>query len=406
MNLELFYNRWQQLNDWLLQHQGFWQPAPFMEAEPEWTLQYPELACMVADWSDAHCNALDDAPAELAKLVSWHLPALGMYEDLVSLPELSRPEAEVEEVTLPEVRAVDMPGRKRLQSGALTAAVQPLRQSVLDWCCGKGHLSRTLAPHCPERVEGYEWNAGLVRDGNRLAARFGDPVSLHCQDVMAENLALPANAHGVALHACGELHRQLIRRGSQAGMARLSISPCCYHLGGVSRYRPMSVRAAGYPGVLTVSRNDIRLAVRETVTAPARVREQTRRVSQWRLGFDGLQRHLRGCNEYLPVPPHPSRLVHGDFEAFCRWAAEEKQLTVPPDTDFNHWSAFGARRLKQVRRHELLRHIFRRPLELWIVLDYAVFLEEQGYRVRLGEFCARSLTPRNLLIDATKKGAH
>ena len=54
------------------------------------------------------------------------------------------------------------------------------------------------------------------------------------------------------------------------------------------------------------------------------------------------------------------------------------------------------------RRSHRLRHLFRRPLELWMVLDYAVFLEEQGYRVRLGRFCARELTPRNLLVDAVR----
>lgn len=399
---ETFYNRWQQLNDWLLQHQAFWQPAPFMEPEPEWTLQYPQLASMVADLSDAHCRALEDAPEKLAELASRHISALGRYAHLVALPELSRSETEIETATLPEVKAVDMPGRKRLQSGAFAAAVQPLSQPVLDWCCGKGHLSRTLAPHCPESVEGYEWNAELVSDGNRLAARYGDPVSLHCQDVMAENLVLPENTHGVALHACGDLHRQLIKRGSKLGLPRLSISPCCYHLTGEGPYRLISGRTASYAGALALSRNDIRLAVRETVTAPARVREQNRLISQWRLGFDGLQRYLRKCDEYLPVPSHPPRLINGDFETFCRWAAQKKGLTLPSGMDFNHWSAFGARRLQQVRRHELVRHLFRRPLELWIVLDYAVFLEEQGYRVSLGQFCDRSLTPRNLLVDAVR----
>ena len=32
-----------------------------------------------------------------------------------------------------------------------------------------------------------------------------------------------------------------------------------------------------------------------------------------------------------------------------------------------------------------------------------MFLEEQGYDVRLGTFCERQLTPRNLLIDAEKR---
>ncbi|WP_228290064.1 hypothetical protein [Marinobacter salsuginis] len=154
--------------------------------------------------------------------------------------------------------------------------------------------------------------------------------------------------------------------------------------------------------MLQPGRNDLRLAVQETVTAPARVREQTRLISQWRLGFDGLQRFLRGQDEYLPVPSHPARLLSEGFPAFCRWAAAKKHFELPDRVEFDHWLAFGERRLAEVRRHELVRHLFRRPLELWMVLDYAVFLEEHGYQVRLGQFCDRSLTPRNLLLDAVR----
>ncbi|SNC63045.1 Methyltransferase domain-containing protein [Marinobacter sp. es.048] len=399
---ESFYQRWRQLNDWLVQHREFWQPAPFMTPEPAWTQTYPELNAMLAELTDAECQHLDDVPIELAARASRWLPSLEAYADMVQLPELLPLAEKASEATLPEIRATDMPGRKRLQSGAFTAALRPLEHPALDWCCGKGHLSRTLAPFCPGEVQGFEWNPELVQDGNRLAQQFGDRVLIGCQDVMAADLSLPKRHHCVALHACGDLHRQLLRRGSEAGLPRLSISPCCYHLSEMEPYRPLSEKAAGYQKVLQPSRNDLRLAVQETVTAPARVREQTRLVSQWRLGFDGLQRHLRGRDDYLPVPSHPARLLSEGFSSFCRWAAAKKNLELPGSVDFDAWLAFGERRLVEVRRHELVRHLFRRPLELWMVFDYALFLKEQGYTVRLGQFCDRSLTPRNLLLDAVR----
>jgi len=357
---------------------------------------------MLAELTDAECHYLDDSPAVLAARAARWLPSLEAYADIVQLPAFLPSDADASKATLPEIRATDMPGRKRLQSGAFAAALAPLEYPALDWCCGKGHLSRTLAPLCPGEIQGFEWNPELVRDGNRLAEHFGDRVSIGCQDVMAGDLALPDSHHGVALHACGDLHRQLLKRGSEAGLPRLSLSPCCYHLTDQDLYRPLSRRASNCQKVLQPGRNDLRLAVQETVTAPARVREQTRTISQWRLGFDGLQRSLRGQDEYLPVPPHPARLLNEGFPAFCRWAAAKKHLELPDTVDFDHWLAFGARRLAEVRRHELVRHLFRRPLELWMVLDYALFLEEQGYQVRLGQFCDRSLTPRNLLIDAVR----
>ncbi len=373
-----------------------------MTPELEWVRQYPELADWLMAQPDDACQRLDDAPERLAQQAARWVPDLVHYEALVQLPVLSPSTDGVAAATLPEIRATDMPGRKRLQAGAFTSALLPLSKPPLDWCCGKGHLSRTLAPHCPGPATGYEWDGELVRDGNRLAVQFGDRVSIHCQDVMAPNLTLPADHHGVALHACGDLHRQLLKRGALAGLPRLSLSPCCYHLTAAEHYRPLSSQGSGHEPALELTPNDLRLAVQETVTAPARVREQTRRISQWRLGFDGLQRALRGQDDYLPVPSHPPRLVNEGFEAFCRWAAAKKGLALPAGLDFSHWQAFGERRFEQVRRYELVRHLFRRPLELWMVLDYAVYLEEQGYRVTLGTFCERSLTPRNLLLDAVR----
>lgn len=387
-----------------MQHRELWQPAPFTDPSPAWTRLWPALAERVANLSDSDCQQLDDDSGKLAGLLGRELPSLQVFDELTLVPPLSSETAQP--FTLPEIRATDMPGRKRLQSGAFAAAVQPLGHDVLDWCCGKGHLARTLAPLCDGTVTGFEWNQALVEDGNRLAGKFGDAVSLHCQDVMAEELMMPKAAHGVSLHACGDLHRRLMRRVVDGGQPRLSFSPCCYHLTEVPDYQPMSRRAASWGDALQLRRDDLRLAVQETVTAPQRVRQQTRQISRWRLGFDGLQRFLRGVDDYLPVPSHRAGLIRGDFAGFCRWAAMKKDLELPKDTDFDHWESHGERRFQEVRRHELVRHLFRRPLELWLVLDYVLFLQEQGYDVRLGTFCERQLTPRNLLIDAVKTGGN
>jgi hypothetical protein len=399
-----FYNRWQAVNDWLARHEPLWRPIPFMEPAPSWCRDYPELASWLEALDDRDCEYWQENLAEFSQQAAHFVPGLADYSELIAVPVLAAPESS-HAAALAEVDAVDMPGRKREQAGAFAASIRPLAEPILDWCCGKGHLARTLAGQGASSVLGFEWNPELVVDGNRLAQHYGDPVTLRQQDVMAEGLAWPGQVHGVALHACGDLHRQLIRCGSEEQAPRLSFSPCCYHLTEHENYPLMSEHARCHAGALSIDRNGLRLAVQETVTAPARVREQTRQVSVWRLGFDALQRELRGVDCYLPVPSHPARLNTGDFRTFCAWAADKKRLALPLIIDWQHWLAEGERRFRQVRRHELLRHLFRRPLELWLVFDYAVFLEERGYRVRLGTFCDRSLTPRNLLLDAVRVSA-
>lgn len=396
-----FSHRWRAVNDWLVQHQPLWRPVPFSEPAPAWLRDYPALADWLEAMTDQECDYWTDNPEAFAREAARFIPDLAEYGELVAVPELTTAER-AQAAALPEVRAVDMPGRKRLQAGAFVASLRPLKGKLVDWCCGKGHLARTLAGQGAESVLGLEWNAELVNDGNQLAQHYGDPVQLRQQDVMASNLTWPAAGHGVALHACGDLHRQLIQSGSAARVTRLSVSPCCYHLMASTQHPLLSEAARNHARPLTMDGSALRLAVQETVTAPARERRQAAVVSVWRLGFDALQRHLRNVDEYLPVPSHPKRLNAGDFESFCRWAAQKKQLPLPIGVDWQHWQTEGERRSGQVRRHELARHLFRRPLELWLVLDYAVFLEEQGYQVCMGAFCERSLTPRNLLLDAIR----
>ncbi len=375
-----------------------------MDPEPAWTRDLPGMQQWLEQLDERACARYEDDPGALVAALEEWLPGLVDRERLIAVPDW-RSDAEASlAFTLPETRATDMPGRKRLQSGAFAAALAPLQVPVLDWCCGKGHLARTLAPHCPGPVTGLEWNAGLVADGNRLATRFGDAVTLRCEDVMVADPGWPDRVHGVALHACGDLHRKLMRDAVARTQPRVSFSPCCYHLTGALPYRPLSSLVSGDPGRLELESNDLRLAVQETVTAPARVRAQTALVSQWRLAFDGLQRQVRRVNEYLPLPSHPKHLVNEGFAAFCRWAARQKGIELPGNVSLEEWLDHGARRLQEVRQQELVRHLFRRPMELWLVLDYAIYLEEAGYEVRLGTFCDRELTPRNLLLDATRGG--
>jgi hypothetical protein len=98
----------------------------------------------------------------------------------------------------------------------------------------------------------------------------------------------------------------------------------------------------------------------------------------------------------------PSRWLAGDFAAFCTALAEREGVRLPGTVDWAHWLALGECRRDEVRRLELVRHAFRRALELWLVTDLACGLEEAGFAVEVGTFCDRMLTPRNLLVVAQR----
>jgi hypothetical protein len=147
---------------------------------------------------------------------------------------------------------------------------------------------------------------------------------------------------------------------------------------------------------------DLGLPLSETVTAGARVRRQRDLSMARRLGFDLLQREINGVDQYLPTPSLPTAWLDKPFADYCRELAALKGMPDVGRPDWPALEAAGWERLAQVRNLELLRNLFRRPLELWLVLDRALFLQEQDYDVQVGTFCDSQLTPRNLLLLAER----
>ena len=76
------------------------------------------------------------------------------------------------------------------------------------------------------------------------------------------------------------------------GLAAISLSPCCYHRIRSEHYQPLST--AGRASVLRLGSPELRLPLQETVTAGQRIRRLRDREQIWRLGFDLLQRSVRG----------------------------------------------------------------------------------------------------------------
>jgi hypothetical protein len=73
---------------------------------------------------------------------------------------------------------------------------------------------------------------------------------------------------------------------------------------------------------------------------------------------------------------------------------------LPKPQSAHQFEEIGWVRQRELIRLSIVRHVFRRSLEVWLALDLAIYLENNGYTVGLGSFCERHLTPRNLLISA------
>lgn len=384
--------RQRQLDALLLVFRPLWHPQPFCELRPAWCEQWPALAAELLALSEdqvAHFN--DDGNAALG-LLARHLPEVAEIAALAELPRLPAR-------AMPALDAFwdrEIPGRKRAQIEAFAAAAAVSGQPVLDWCGGKGHLGRLLALAWQVPVHSLDFDAALCDDGRALALRIGvDHAFIHADALAVEGWP-QAGQHGVALHACGELHRRLIREGAAHGASGLDVAPCCYYRGIEAHYRPLSG-----PLQLQLSRDDTRLAVTETVTAKARETRQRDQALAWKLGFDAWRRRV-GDGAYRTFKPVPERWLRAPFAQFMQQMIAREGLPPLPESAAAEFEQAGWRRRREVMGFSIARHAFRRALEIWLALDLAVYLENSGYSVRLGSFCERALTPRNLLVSARK----
>jgi hypothetical protein len=391
-------SRFAALDAFLLKHQALWRPRPFTHRHLPWESQHPELSAWLRQ------RSLEEAEA-----AHNHPELLGAPQPFAQLALQSKALSEVEAlppVTLKTVScrmSVDVPGRKWQQIEAFASSLSFQQQPThwLDWCSGKGHLGRRLA-HGGQALTLLEYDEHLVQAGQHLSDKLGIRAKHLHQDVMADDAAAQLQSHHtpVALHACGDLHMRLMHLASDARCQQLAIAPCCYNRIAGDRYLPISEQAKA--SALTLSLDDLGLPLSETVTAGARVRRQRDTSMARRLGFDLLQRQLRGIDDYLPTPSLPSAWLDKPFADYCCDLAALKDLPSPGHQDWAALEAAGWARLADVRNLELLRNLFRRPLELWLILDRALYLGERGYDVRVGTFCDSHITPRNLLIIAER----
>lgn len=411
-----------ELGEFLETHRSLWCERPFVRDRLTWEERHPDLVSWLLALAPTAVSAFERDPGRLASEAPPPISAwVGTARKLSTARRLWRSASS----PLPTRLSWRVPMRKQQQVGAFVEAVHsllPPAATIVDWCAGKGHLARTLALKCGRQVACIEQDPALCRKGEQLDRRAGVSCRWLNADVHeARAHRLLRDASAVALHACGELHRELVVNAPQRGAVALSLAPCCYHrerhhnrrgrparLGGVrplpppppiSRYEPLSsvLRRAG----LAPDEHALRLATAAEVVASSRVIREREREQVFRLGLDLLLRQATGEDRYHALPPLPARWLRQGFTALVEQVSDALDILLPR-RDLHAVEQQAWSRLHRVRALGLVRGIFRRPLELWLALDAALYLEEQGYRVRVGTFCPREVTPRNLLIHAAR----
>lgn len=389
--------RFQQLDNYLGHFHQLWQFTPFVQDDYPWRTSYPSLADWLDEQPEQSVRLWQAHPEQLIHACSVYIPGLRLADDLVPVPHQQHVS------NAPFWLKAGIKGRKWQQISAFSGLITAKSQPIVEWCAGKGHLGRLLAWQDGCEVLSLEWQEELCQQGQVIAEKLELRQQFHCLDVLKQSCThyLQRAQQVVALHACGQLHITMLEQAVENKVQEIRLCPCCYQLIPQAEYHPLSQLAQ--KSKLRLSRQDLRLAVQETVTAHQRERDKRQVERCYRQIFDIWQRRHLGQNQYLSIPSAPDSLFRQPPLAFCLWAARQKGLAFDGQQQLPELTQMAEHRLGQVDRMELIQHMFRRHLELWLVLDRCLYLQENGYETSISTFCAHEVTPRNLAIRASLK---
>ena len=379
------------LDTFLMSTRQYWQCTAFDFESCPWA----ELTTLLNNLTDQQVVELDCDQERLYEFFAPHINNVSKLALLCEIPQINASRSDY-----PFWISTGIKGRKFEQLQDFVSALPNSAEPVIEWCAGKGHLGRMLAFNGASSVHSIELQANLCEQGQKSAQQQGLAMHFSQADVLSDDTQSFFNedTHAVALHACGALHQVFMQKACFAKAKQISFSPCCYHLYTPNNYHAMS--DAAKQSELNLTHRDLKLALQETVTAPSRLDKVRKTELEWRLGFDALRKSITNEQSYVSVPSVNKAIFSDSFKSFCAWAAEKKALNLPQGIDYESFLNIGQAKKKVTDRVELVRHVFRRAIEVWLVLDRALYLQQQGYQVSVKTFCEKQLTPRNILILA------
>jgi len=359
-------------NAFAVLHDRGW--ASFLLAMDEQRLVEAEILGVSARWSDA--------PASLAAMVSevrrtCDLPAFASTHSGRAPRRLESP-------------------AKRAQVDAFAAAILPLARRarrVLDVGSGHGHLTREIAERIELEVIGLERNAALADRARSLSCTAS--LSFDVTDVLHDGLPLGREDCVVGLHACGELGDAMVERAAESG-ARVALCGCCLQ----KRRGPMRLALSSSDGALALPKRLLglsNLTARDEGVENSRAENVAARERRLAL-HELLSKEGPALRFGEEIAGLNRRRAHDDLPELVRRAFEQRGRAVPSAAAIAEAAAWARVEHGRMRRLGLARAMLARPVEVFVLLDRALYLEERGFAVTIGTLFPASVSARNLAL--------
>ena len=275
---------------------------------------------------------------------------------------------------------------------------------VIDIGGGIGLLAQSLHNHFSLEVTSVDMNPALQETGK---SRYGeDKVQYKNLKVAPDSefsALLNSKVMPIGLHTCGRLALDIIRESSHKKVPALINFGCCYH----SLYQAEELQNissfAKEHGKIWMNKFALTLSGRAHNKMPEKDYDLKLKVKFYRYAIHALLHDHYDIKELVTLGNSLPKLYD---ESFGHYALEQfKRINLTPKHTQEELNSFFENPELQILIERMLmagliRNALGRVLELYLLLDRAIYLEEQGYKVRVEEFFNEELSPRNIGITA------
>lgn len=281
---------------------------------------------------------------------------------------------------------------------------------IVDIGGGIGLLAQTLNNYYQLNVTSVDMNSEFQNTGK---VRHEKNAKDHSNKVSYKNFMvkqdgefaklLEGNVMPVGLHTCGKLALDIIRVSSQKRVPALVNFGCCYHTLDLSSELQNISTFAQENDPLWLNKFALTLSCRAHRKMDEKDYDLKLKVKFYRYAFHILLHDHYGMKELTPLGNSSPKLYQESFgvyalEQFKRINVDPKHTIEELNSFFNHTEL--QKLIDQMLKAGLIRDAMGRVLELYLLLDRAIYLEEQGYQVEVREFFDEEISPRNIGITA------
>lgn len=410
-----YRQRFLEISEFLNTHKKLWEGEVILHY-PEITQNYPK------DWIEM-LESLDEETL-------WKVDCLSDF-NLIGDSEMGQWMSEIHQLAkvdpivppktedLPDWAFNKVKGKKRHEILILSEVFKDLQQKkpfshLVDIGGGVGHLARVMAHYKGIDCISLDINEEFQTLGQKRLEKYPRPdgakdvkfITHDFTNALEQDMTkaiFTKDSFSLGLHTCGPLALRHIDCAIQNQTRGLLNFGCCYN-----RLNPETdINISDFSKENGISGMDVftfTLASRGHASMNLEDFKHKKRVKEYRYALHLYFYKELGIKEMIPVGDSHHREYWGAFSKYAMKKIEKLEMetswNVQDFEDFYHSNEIQ-RDLSHLFMANIIRWQIGRVLELYLLLDRAIYIEERGMNVELRQFFDENLSPRNIGLLCT-----